>query len=125
MSSIHWNPLSVVDHNQHRWPRIAFHAVHVALGVPLALAGDVFHLPGIVLLAAAFVVQSLAKCIWIDWRRTSGRLLHWTGLHEHEPFDYASDVLLTMLGALVLVALPAHALGWGIAYYCCSTFNGT
>lgn len=108
-----WNPFAVVDHNEHRTWRLVFHAAHIAIGLPIALAGRILHADVAWLIAAAVTVAMLDKCSWIDWHRSSGKLLHWTGLHGlGDPWHFVSDAAFTTMGALALV-MP----WWGWCFY--------
>lgn len=116
---LHANPFAVVRHNQWRLPRVVFHVAHIAAGVLAFAFAMLLDAPSLApVLATGFAL--LLKCLWIDWHRTSGRLLHLQPFGRHDPLDVASDLGLALLGALLpplLVALPA--------YYVLSLFNGT
>lgn len=115
-----FNPFMVVRHNQYDWPRIAHHAVHIAIGLPAYALGRFagWPLSAVVCIAAAFACVD--KLVWFDWHRTSGRLLHWSRYRFADPADFVSDLGLTLLGAIV----PAPWFFIPI-YYALSIINGT
>lgn len=118
-----WNPFTVVSHNEHRTARIVFHAAHVAIGLLVGLVAFLIHAPVAWTVAVAFLAALVDKCIWVDWHRTSGTLLHWTGLHGlDDPWHFASDAGLTILGA-VAFSVPWWQLC--LAYYPISVVNDT
>lgn len=118
MFTLRRNPFERVEHNQWRLPRIAFHGAHAAIGLPAWLLGLWLGWP--VALVAGVGLACLDKCVWFNWR--GGRVV-WTGfdvIAPHDWADFASDLGLTLLGALlppVIVALPC--------YYVLSLVNGT
>jgi hypothetical protein len=105
--TLRWNPLALVTHNQIRLPRIVHHAAHVALGLPFAFLP--IPLWARALLAALFAAYM--KRVWIDWHRTSGRLLHLWVPYELDLPDFIADLGFTLLGAI----LPPPI--WWLAYY--------
>lgn len=117
--TLQFNPFAVVNHNQHRWPRVGFHLAHVAVGLPAWLLGRWFGLPWAVVALAALGLALLDKCIWIDWKRTSGSVLHWTELHGLDDlWHFTTDAVFTLLGAF----LPVWWLALAV-YYPCSIVN--
>jgi hypothetical protein len=105
--TLRWNPLALVKHNQVTLPRIVHHFAHVALGVPLW----VLPVPLWARVVLAVLVASYAKRVWIDWHRTSGRLLHLWVPYELNVADFIADLGFTLLGAI----LPPPI--WWLAYY--------
>src|SRR4051794_20636682 len=96
-----WNPFALATHNQIRMPRIAHHAAHVALGVAAWLVvGELARGSVAATVAIAIVLAWYEKHVWIDWHRTSGRVFHGWVANTSSPLDWASDLALTVLGAL-------------------------
>jgi hypothetical protein len=95
------NPFAVATHNQVRAPRFVFHASHIAIGAAVWLVGHWFGWPPLVtvLLAAALAIYS--KFVWFDWHRSSGRLFHPWVSYALNPEDFAADLGLTLLGAVM------------------------
>lgn len=114
-----FNPFAMASHNEWRLPRIAFHASHVLMGVPVWALARATHAPLWAVLVAAVLLSVLGKFTWLDWKRTSGTFLHFPV--SPAPIDWpdmVSDTGLTVLGAL----LPAP-LVFAVVYYVLSTVN--
>jgi hypothetical protein len=78
------NPFAVATHNQVRAPRFVFHASHIAIGAAVWLVGHWY-----------------SKFVWFDWHRSSGRLFHPWVSYALNPEDFAADLGLTLLGAVM------------------------
>ena len=106
--TLKWNPFAMATHNTVRWPRIAHHAMHVLLGLPVALLARWTGLTLDTVVVGALALAIVDKCIWID---TGRRRLVWAGWIGVEPFDFAADLGFTLLGATLpawWVALPVY-----------------
>jgi hypothetical protein len=120
MPTLLFNPVAIVTHNEWRLPRVVFHLAHVALGLPISLLALAFHMPLAWSVVAAAAIAVLDKCVWLDWHRTSGRLFNPKPFAIGDPWDFVSDLGLTIVGAL------APCTRWTpVAIYALSTFNGT
>lgn len=118
-----FNPFEVVTHNQIRAPRIVHHAAHVALGLVVGwISGRLYHDPFWLVLADAAGLAFYEKHVWLDWHRTSGTFFHPWVPYTLNVADFASDMGLTLMGALLVIGAlpPLAALP---IYYVLSLFN--
>lgn len=112
------NPFSVVTHNEWTLPRIAFHATHILIGLVVLMIGHLVGAPLWLIATVAVALAIYSKFVWLDWHRTSGTFFHPWVAYAFKPFDFVSDLGLTLLG----VFFPAPLIFAG-AYYVLSLVN--
>lgn len=101
-----FNPFKSAEHNSVTLPRIAFHGLHVLIGIPALL----LYFLGVSFWISFAIIAVLAiydKFIWID---TKNKKVHWWVVDEYIlVWDFIGDFLLT---ELILLGLT---FGWPVA----------